>query len=265
MNKFRSILYDSLLEITSRKIIYLYAALALIMVLIILLIPNLEIDGKSILEGEIISPDVMNQVFSRFIDAFLGFLIFLMVFGSAGLLPSYLKKGRVELLLSKPINRLRLLSMKFVAVYLIMIAIMAIVTTIIWLTLSFRIGDFSGYYFYGLLYTFVHFLVIYTIVFAIGVASRSGAIAIMGYFVIRISTDLLSGREVVYGFLGDSIWKKILDAIYNLAPKMGEMAKNIGPLMRGDGMISYYPTISTLGFAALVFLATLLVFQRRDF
>jgi len=85
MNKFRSILYDSLLEITSRKIIYLYAALALIMVLIILLIPNLEIDGKSILEGEIISPDVMNQVFSRFIDAFLGFLIFLMVFARKSL------------------------------------------------------------------------------------------------------------------------------------------------------------------------------------
>nr|MBN2278211.1 hypothetical protein [candidate division Zixibacteria bacterium] len=265
MNKFLAILTDSLLEITSRKIIFLYAALTLFMVLIIVLIPNFKIDGQSVMGSDLVSPELITEVLAGFIDAFLGFLIFLMVFGSAGFLPSYLKKGRVELLLSKPINRMTLLTMKFLAVYIIMCAIMAIVTTIIWLAISIRLGYFSGYYFYGLLFAFVYFLVIYIIIFAIGTASRSGAIAIMGYFIIRIATDLLMGREVVYGFLGDSVWKTVLNTVYHIAPKMGEMAGNFEPLMRGEGFVNTYPVFSTLGFAVVVFLATLLVFQKRDY
>ena len=192
-------------------------------------------------------------------------MILLMVFGSAGLLPSYLRKGRVELVLSRPISRFRLLTMKFIAVYLVMIFILAVVSTIIFLTMSLRLGGLSGDFFFGLLFAFLQFLIVYAIVFFIGVISNSGAAAIMGYFMIRIGAGLLESREAIYSLLGDSIWKTILDTVYHIFPKIGEMSGNYISILNGRGFGEFYPVWSSLLFAAVAYLLTLLYFNRKDY
>ncbi len=266
MNKFLAILYDSFLEVKDRKIFYLYLLIAAVMVLFFAVIPgSLKINGRGIIESGIVDEAMITDVLAHFFNGFFGFMIFLMVFGSAGLVPSFLRKGRVELNLSKPINRYWLISMKFFAVFLIMIAILTLVATVVWLTISLRTGLFFGGYFYGLLLSFVQFLIVYSIVFIIGILTNSGAAAIMGYFIIRIGAGLLAGREVIYGFLGDSVWKTILDVLYHILPKIGEMSGNYISLMTGNGPGDIYPVWSSLFFAAAVFLLALLYFNRRDY
>ncbi|MCP4567533.1 MAG: hypothetical protein GY841_08140 [FCB group bacterium] len=266
MNKFIAILNDSVLEIRDRKIIYLYLAVTVVMVLVFALIPDsLKVNGQDLMESGIIDDSMITEVVARFFDGFFGFMMFLMVFGSAGLLPSYLGKGRVELVLSRPIGRFKLLSMKFIAVYLVMIAILAAVSTIIFLTMSLRLGGLSGDFFFGLLFASLQFLIVYAIVFFIGVISNSGAAAIMGYFIIRIGAGLLAGREVVYAFLGDSIWKTVLDAVYHIFPKIGEMSGNYISILSGRGFGDFYPVWSSLLFAAVLYLLTLLYFNRKDY
>jgi len=265
VNKFRAIFVDSLHEIIDRKVFYLYWAVALILVLVIVLLPNFRINGTDLFESGMMPPEVIGQGIARFFDGFFGFMIFLMVFGSAGLMPSFLSKGRIELTLSKPIDRYRLLLMKFASVFIIMCLILACTMTLVWGVLSLRISSTSWYFFLGLLFSFLQFFTIYSIVFIIGVTTNSGAAAIMGYFIIRIGTDLLSGREVVYQFLGDSIWKTILDTAYHIFPKIGELANNYVPLMLGEGFVNDYAVYSTVGIALVLILITLLVFSRRDY
>jgi ABC-type transport system involved in multi-copper enzyme maturation permease subunit len=265
MNKFKAILLDTLLEIRSSKIIYFYGGVTALLMLVFALFPSINIDGNQFSEGGLFGSDAMKHAMAFFFNGFFGFVIFLMVFGSAWLLPSYLKKGRVELVLSKPINRYKLLSLKFLSVFILKAAILMAMSILIWIVLAIRLETFSGYFFYGLLFGCLQFLAIYTIVFAIGVIGRSGALAVMGYFAIAIFASLLSNREVVYNFLGSSVWKTIIDVIYYILPKLGEMDASYKTLMTGNGFAETFSTFTTLAFSAILFLATLLVFQKRDY
>jgi ABC-type transport system involved in multi-copper enzyme maturation permease subunit len=202
---------------------------------------------------------------AHFFDGFFGFLIFLMVFGSAGLVPSYLRKGRVELNLSKPVGRPLLISLRFVSVYLVMTVILIVVATLVWLTIGMRSGFFMWRYFYGLGLAAFQFLIIYAIVFFLGIMTHSAAAGIMGYFMLRIAAGLLAGRAVIYPLLGDSIWKTILDSLYHVLPKIGETSANFLSLLGGQGLGDLYPLWSSLLFALALFVLALWIFQRRDY
>ncbi len=266
MNKFGAILYDSFLEIKDRKIFYFYWLVAGVIVIVFALLPSLKIDGHDVLDSNVLGPEMLTKFVANFFDGFLGFAILLLVFGSAGLAPSFLSKGRVELVLSKPIDRWRLLSMKFLAVYLVKAFVLAVMATSIWITISIRLGMFNWGFFLGLLFACLQLLVVYAIVLFFGVLTNSAAAAIMGYFIIRIGADLLASRKVVYPFLGEkSLWTTVLDGLYHICPKIGEMSKNLVPIMTGKGITDFYPIWSTVLIAAVFFLATFFYFNRKDY
>ena len=86
MSKFAAILYDSLLEVRDRKIIYLYLAVTFVMVLVFALIPDaIKIDGQDILGSGLIDSGIITEVIARFYDSFFGFMMLLMVFGKKSL------------------------------------------------------------------------------------------------------------------------------------------------------------------------------------
>ncbi|MBN2226038.1 MAG: ABC transporter permease subunit [candidate division Zixibacteria bacterium] len=265
MTKFLAILYDSFLEIRNGKILYLYGCVVLFLLMLFTLIPNVNIMGEDVLNSDFLTPDLVAKVNGYFFDGYWGFVMFLMVFGTAWLLPSYLSRGRIELALSKPIDRFSLLSMKFLSVYLIMLSILTVMSVPIWLILSLRLGVFAWSFFYSLFFSYVIFLCVFAIVFFFGVLSRSGALAVMGYFVISVVGSILTGREAVYGFLGETVWTTILDTIYYILPKLGEMSDNYTALIAGDGLINGFAIWTSLAFTAVIYLLTLLVFNRRDY
>jgi len=265
MNKFRAIFHETFLEILSRKMIYFYGAVTLFLTALFLIVPTMTINGQDVLESGMIPPDAVSSGIAMFFGSYIGFVFFLMVFGTAGLLPSFMDKGRIELTLSKPISRISLVSMKFLSVYLIMILVLTMMTAVLWLVLSFRLGNFSGYFFYGLLFAWVEFLIIYAMVFTLGILGRSTAMAIIGYFTVTTVASLLSMREVVYGFLNSKPIEYFLDTLYYILPKFGEMDGSIKSLMLGNGIGDMSPILSSLGFGVVIFLAGLLIFHRRDF
>jgi ABC-type transport system involved in multi-copper enzyme maturation permease subunit len=264
MNKFKAIFLDSLLEIKSSKMLYLYGIITLFMSLIILIIPNIDIDGQGIFGGEELVDSMASGAAAMFFSGFLGFMVFLIYLGSAWLMPSFLRKGRIELALSKPIGRINLLSMKFISVYLIKTGILTIVALIIWLVLALRLELPHGSMMAGLIAAWIDFLVIYGIIFSLGVLTRSGAFALMGYFILKVVAGLLASRDVVSTFFEDSLITTIIDGLYHILPKFGEMSESLNDLVSGDP-VEYYPIISTIGFTIVLYLITLLVFKKRDY
>lgn len=265
MHKFYAIFLDSLLEIRSRKIIYIYAAIAFFMVLIFGLMPEIHVSGENLFESDIATTSLFDNLLAHFFDGFIGFVIFLMVFGSAFLIPSYLGKGRVELVLSKPISRWRLLSMKFISIYLIHIVILLLMVLLIWLTISIRLGTLSWPVLFGSIFALVHFLLILLLVFSVGALTRSGAIAIMAYFILRIVSGMLQGREAIYNFLGETVWTKILDWMYYILPKFGEVGDNFVSLMTRNGFVNFFSIYTTFIFCAAIYCAALYLISRRDY
>jgi len=265
MNKFRAVFVDTLLEVRDRKIFYLYWIVTFVVGLVFLLMPNFTIDNVDLFKSGMISPEMVDHAVSAFFNQYFGFMIFLIVFGSAGLVPSFLSKGRIELTLSKPIDRYRLLGMKFISILVIKAMILAASAVILWIILSLRLGSLSWLFFLGLAFSILQLFAVYSLVFLFGTATNSAAVAIMGYFIIRVATGLLAGREAVYNFLGESVWKTVLDGLYHLLPKIGEMADNYMSLMQGNGLSETYPVYSTLGISVVIILVALLIFNRRDY
>lgn len=265
MAKFSAILLDSYLEIKARKFFWVYWAVTVVMILVFAFIPNMEINGQNLLEGGELSKEMVSQAIAFFFNGFFGFMIFLMVFGSAGLIPAFSSKGRIELSLSKPIGRFKLMLMKFFSVYLIMSLIFVIACTLIYIVMSIQAGIYTRYFFYGLGLELIRFLIVYAILFFLGAAFKSTAASIMGYFTIWFVTGLLSGREVVYQLLTSKIWKTILDTAYHILPKFDGIALNLMSVLRGQGIEDYYPIWSSLLFGIVALLLGLLIFNRRDY
>jgi len=82
LNKFNAVFLDSLLEIKSRKIIYIYAVITAFMILLFALIPAMQIQGENLFESDLLGAGLLDTILSHFFDGFIGFVIFLMVFGS---------------------------------------------------------------------------------------------------------------------------------------------------------------------------------------
>lgn len=266
MNKFVSIFIDSFLEIKSRWIIYVMAAIVFLIVFVILVLPAVKIQGQDVLKSGMIDEEMLNEV-SAYFNKFIidDFFILLMIFGTAWFLPSYLKKGRIELAVSKPISRPVLLLMKFAAVYLNMIIILTAMSIIIWLVYSLKVGGFNLYFFPGLLMCFFQFLVIYSIIFFFGVWSNSGALALIGYFVIAYAHKILAFRETVFRFIDSKTWETILDSLYNILPKTQAISVNILSVFKGDGIEEFFPLWTSLLFGVVMIGISIILFMRRDF
>lgn len=264
MRKFTAILYDTTLEIMHRKMLYFYGGVTVLMTLIFILIPGISINGHDIIDSDPTAQAFAGTLVARFLSGYIGFAMFLMVFGSAGLLPSYLNKGRVELNISKPISRPGLLLMKFFAVYLVMIAILALMCLPLWVVLSIRLESLLWSFLPGLMIAFIGFLIIYSIVFLLGLASQSPAVAIIGYFALSFGTSLLAKREFVYSLLGET-WQTVLNTIYHILPKMDEVSDNIISLMQGEGLTNTYAIWSSLLFAAVMMFLAVYIFGKKDY
>ncbi|MEZ5359395.1 MAG: ABC transporter permease subunit [Candidatus Zixiibacteriota bacterium] len=265
MAKFMAILLDSYLEIKARKFFWVYWAVTIVMILVFAFLPNLEIDGRNLLKSGDIPPEVVAMAVANFFNGFFGFMIFLMVFGSAGMIPAFVSKGRIELSLSKPIGRIKLMLMKFFSVYIIMSLIFMVACGLIFAVMSFQAETYTTYFFYGLGLELVRFFIVYAILFFLGIAFKSTAASIMGYFTIWFVTGLLAGREVVYQILTSKIWKTILDTIYNILPKFSDLSDDLISVLQGQGIADYYPLWSSLLFGIVALLLGLLIFNRRDY
>ncbi|MCK5127204.1 MAG: hypothetical protein KAR42_13200 [candidate division Zixibacteria bacterium] len=265
MAKFTSILYDTFFEIKDRKIFWLYWIVTFVMILVFAFLPDVKINGQNILESGNIPEEFVAEGIAMFFNGFFGFMMFLMVFGSAGLLPSYLSKGRVELALAKPISRTQLLLIKFLSVFLIMSSIFIVSCSVLYLLISYQAGIFTGYFFLGLLVAIGKFLFIYAILFFFGIAFNSTAATIMGYFIIWFVSNLLEAREIAYQLLTNKVWQGILDTAYHILPKFDEYSANTMSVMKGNGFSDFYPVWSSGLFGVIALLLAILIFKRRDY
>ncbi len=265
MAKFSAILFDTFLEIKARKLFWLYWIVTFVMILVFAFLPDLEINGRNLLESGDIPEEFVAEGIALFFNGFFGFMMFLMVFGSAGLVPSFLSKGRVELALSKPVSRFQLLLMKFFSVFLIMAGIFAVSSGALYVLISYQADVYTSYFFLGLLVAMGKFLIIYSILFFLGIAFNSTAATIMGYFILWFVANLLEARELAYQFLTSKVWQGIIDTVYHILPKFGEYSANTMSVMKGNGFSDLYPVWSSGLFAVAALLLGLLIFKRTDY
>jgi ABC-type transport system involved in multi-copper enzyme maturation permease subunit len=197
--------------------------------------------------------------------------LFLSIFSASSFIPNMLEKGTIDLLLSKPISRVTLLTGKFLGGTLIVFLNVAYLISAIWLMINLKFGTLAGAWHLEFLSTIVLityiFMIFYILMMFIGILTQSSIFAmIISYLVFFIFSPILAYRENITTSLVTSTFGKILvNFFYYIFPQTSELGSITLDLAAGVVVNSWMPLITTTIWGIVMFSVTVFIFQRKNF
>jgi ABC-2 type transport system permease protein len=191
--------------------------------------------------------------------------MFLAVFASAGLIPSVLEPGRIELILSKPVSRLHILLGRFAGNVLIVLFIISYLVLGVWLILSMKTGIWQPGFLWTIFFTVSLFSVLLTVVTFIGVLWESTALATMVTVALMIVSPILAQERTMNRLLSSEWSRQLWKGLYYVLPKVYDTAVMSVDMARLKPVESWWPIWTSMAFGAVVLTAGLAIFHCRDF
>lgn len=199
-------------------------------------------------------------------------IILLGMFGVAGLIPSMLEKGMIDLFLSKPLTRAELLMARALG------AVSGIVINLIyfflgvWLVFGLKVGVWHWGFLSSTLYVVYAFVCFFSVVTIVGLITRSASFSIMLAFIFSIISWGLEVRENGLYILWDNVvYHRLLDALYYLTPQLNAMLENSTRVIGKLPYISNAPDFTIMPFVysffstCLLYFLSIWYFSRQDF
>ncbi|MFQ5570872.1 MAG: ABC transporter permease subunit [Rhodothermales bacterium] len=190
--------------------------------------------------------------------------ILLALFATASLLPNLLERGRVDLLLSKPMSRTRLLAGHVLGVMMAMSVLAVYLFGMVWLVMSLKTGIWHPRFLLSIVIVVAMFAVMYSVVTLISVTARSAPLALIVAYGIIFSSGILAFKDELAPQINPP-WRQVFLAFYHVLPNFGEVTGTIAQLSSTDPVASWYPFLSSLLFGAVLYAGTAFFFTRRDF
>jgi ABC-type transport system involved in multi-copper enzyme maturation permease subunit len=192
-------------------------------------------------------------------------VILLGLFSAAPLFARLLETGHIDLLLSKPMSRVRLFSGHVLGVLLMVTVLAGYLFGAVWLVLSLKIGVWNAKFLFSILILVGMFAILYGIIALVTVWTESTALAlIVTYGTAIFVSPFLAAREPIHRALNDT-GDLAFDALYYLVPNFAEIGYVAGQLLHGSPVTRWEAIISTAAVGALLYLGAGWRFVRRDF
>jgi|GEM_PF-695813 len=193
---------------------------------------------------------------------FLGTLLGL--FATMPLINGFLEQGRVDLLLSKPLSRARLLLGHLSGVWATVLVLAAYLVGGVWLTMSFKTGVWIPQFLMAIPIITLMFAVMYAVILTVSILSRSSGLGlVIAYGLIFFSIILASHEQLVPVLSARSA--AIFMLFYHLLPNMAEVVVVQMQLVEAAAVITWYPLVSSLLFGIATYGFGFFWFSRRDF
>ena len=269
-----ALIRDTFREAFARKIFWGLFGLSLLMVLFFLFL--LKID---IVEGAVATVSLFGRTANRMTDidrlvrgvygGIATFLytwgMFLAVFASAGLIPSVMEPGRIELLVSKPVSRSHILLGRYAGNVLVVSCNVAFLVLGIWTILGFKTGIWSPLFLISIATTIFIFAVLLAVVVLVGVLFDSAALSTMVTVALMIISPILAQTGMMMRLLSSEWSRAIWRTLYYSLPKVYDLGKITLDAIQSRTFESFMPIWTSALFGAVVLSAALLIFSRRDF
>ncbi len=198
-----------------------------------------------------------------------GFITFiallLAVFATASILPRTMEKGAIDLLLSKPVGRGTILLGTTLGAILIVAANIAYYIGGMWIISGIRTGYWNWGFLGAVLPITFMFLVLYSIMMVLSIASRSSALSmIIVYVYVFLVSPILENRAAIAQLAGNDTIKTVLDFFYYPLPKPDAISE-IGTAMVLHMSFSWEPVWTSALFACAMFGLGYWMFSKKDF
>jgi ABC-2 type transport system permease protein len=271
-------------EASARWTLLAYFALSSLFILTFALAVNLDIVDGALAGARLFGKTVdlggekvdMDRLVLGFETGFSGFLYmlgtFLALFATAHLVPRLQEKGTIDLYLSRPVGRTKLLLSRYCGGLLLAAANLLYLFGAIWLIVVWKTGVAHPRFFLGGVVILFGIAAMLAFAFLIGVVTSSTAVSLMVTYAIFFFAALLSAREKIAAAVSSEWSAGLIRALYWIFPKTAELGRATVALVSGGetfqrlGQIDKLAVFGSTGVFGLLALGLAAWrFSRKDF
>jgi len=191
--------------------------------------------------------------------------LFMSLFATSNLIPSLLQKGNIDLIISKPVSRLQILTARYLgAVAIVAFNIMYIVI-FLWLILSLKTQIWHWQFLLSGIMTIITFSILYSLMTLLGLLTRSVAFSLMITYSILFFSPLLLQRDSIYALISNKYYAYLVDSLYYILPKTAELGNMTSMIVRDIPIVSWMPLWSSIIFGATMFVISAIIFNKKDY
>jgi ABC-type transport system involved in multi-copper enzyme maturation permease subunit len=264
---------DTFREAFARKIFWAFFGCSTALILFFIFIMKVDVVEGAIATISLFGNTSRGQDVQRLVrqvhGAIAAFLftagMFLAVFASAGLIPAVFEPGRIELLLSKPVERYHILIGRYLGNLLVVASNVFYLIFSVWLIFGVKTGVWTaGFLWSSALIVFI-FAVLLTVVVLVGVLWESAVVATMVTFGIMIISPILAQQTVLERLLTSEWSRNVVRVAYYVLPKVFDVGRIARSLVLGESVGNWMPMWSSALFGAAILSVGLYVFARRNY
>ncbi|MBZ5596559.1 MAG: ABC transporter permease [Acidobacteriia bacterium] len=268
-----ALVLDTFREAFARKIFWAFFGCSTALILFFIFIMKIDVVQGAIATISLFGNTSRGQDVQKLVrqvhGAIAAFLftagMFLAVFASAGLIPAVFEPGRIELLLSKPVERYHILIGRYIGNVLVIAANIFYLVFAVWTVFGIKTGVWTpGFLWSSVLIVFI-FAVLLTVVVLMGVLWESAVVATMVAFGIMIMSPILAQQTILERLLTSEWSRNVMRVMYYALPKVFDVGRIARSLVLGDPMGGWMPIWSSALFGVVILSAGLYIFSRRNY
>lgn len=275
-------------EAAARWTLLAYFTLSTMFVLVFAAAINLDIVDGALAGAKLFGKEVemgpggvpIEQLVIGFESGFSGVLFvvgtFLAIFSTAHLVPRLQEKGTVDLYLSRPVGRVRLLLSRYIAGLALAALNVFYLVGAIWLIVIYKTHIVHLRFLLGAVVILFSIATLLALAFLIGVVTSSTAVSIMGTYACFFLAMALAGHERMEAAVSSWWSAKAIHGSYLILPKVYEMMKAVVSIVAGDAIpnsrqvqeivaINPMSFVSTGLFAVACLTLASFLFRRKEF
>ena len=197
---------------------------------------------------------------------------FLAIFATAHLVPRMQDKGTIDLYLSRPVGRVRLLLSRYLAGLLLSMSNVVYLMGAIGAIVLWKTGVLHGRFFVGGLIIMLVIATLMAFSFLVGVFTSSTAVSIMTTFGIFLFSGVLVGRNEFAAAVSKEWQAWTIKSLYWIFPKTAELAQATVAFVGGADVpdkvarvLTPAPFLTTAAFGVACLALSSWLFTRKEF
>lgn len=191
--------------------------------------------------------------------------LFLAVFTTGSQVPNLMKRGTVDLYLTRPVSRTHVLLGRFLGSVTVVAANLAYLCGGVFLVVSLKTGVWNFRFLHAGLLIFFVFLSYLGFMFLVGALSGSTPLSIMIPYAIYMVTMPLVAHDKIAAAVDSRLAANVVQGLYWILPKSAELGKDMVELVLGRGMPSPVSLATTGAFGLVCLALAVFRFARKDF
>ena len=274
---------DVMREAAARWTLVAYFFLSTIFLIIFGAAINLDIVDGALAGAKLFGKEVeMDQSISiekivlGFESGFSGVLYvvctFLAIFATAHLVPRMQEKGTIDLYLSRPVGRVRLILSRYIAGLLLAGSNVAYLIGAIYLMVWWKTGVSHPRFVLAGAIIMLVISVLLAFAFLIGVITSSTAVSIMATYATFFFGVMLAGHDRIAAAVSEQWQANVIQSLYWALPKTAELAAAVVAFVAGDTapeqisrVLSPAPFLTTAAFGIASLALASWLFTRKEF